>query len=367
VNQQKLALLFALQEQPIAPAAQLAKEIGVTPPTARTWLKSLEDEKVYSGVQANLKFRRLGLEMDDFLLEVSSYDALKKIEKFCYAHPYTSYRARVFGGKTQGIILQFRQPDRARKHLESALEKMKKAGLITRIRELPTLGIAYGSIYTRPRLEAWDSENLTWHFDWDKWWEDATEPADNEMFLPREPPSPIDVDLRDVQLIEQLTLNARRKNVELIRAIKLNPNMKGVQQDVSTRLSRIDHELVEDYRVYINWNHFDIYNTPFVIAKSASRQTRKLITHLKDSKFPFSSSIRETPDGFVWSARLPSAHLSELVSLVWRITESYEILSIDYKHSMWYGLWAGAFDEEKKDWKTDKAFCLEEPLSAIDL
>ncbi len=367
MNQQKLALLFALQEQPTAPAAQLAKEVGVTPPTARAWLSALEKDKVYSGVQANLRIRRLGLEMDDFLLDVTSYDALQKIEKFCYAHPYVSYRARVFGGKTQGIILQFRQPDAARQHLEAALERMMRVGLISQIRELPTLGTSYGSTYTRPRLEAWNAENLAWNFDWEKWWKDAPDEPKSASPELVDAPEPFQVDFRDVQLIGELTLNARRKNVDLIRAIKLDPERKGVQQEISSRLSTINNELIESYRVYINWNHFDIYNTPFVIAKAENKQTRKLIAHLKNSKFPFSSSIRETPDGFVWSARLPSAHLSELVSLVWQITDSYELLSLDYKHSMWYGLWAETFDKEKRKWKTDKDFCMKEPLKTIGL
>ncbi len=367
VNQQKLALLFALQEQPTAPAVQLANEVGVTPPTARSWLRELEADKVYSGVQANLRIKKLGLEMDDFLVLVSSYDALQKIEKFCYYHPYTSYRARIFGGKTQGIILQFRQPDAARQHLEDSFEIMKKRGIITELRELPTLVSTYGSIYTSPKLEAWDPDSLSWSFDWENWWEKAPENPEYEKHSENEEKDIIKVDFRDVQLIEQLTMNARRKNVDLIRSINLNPDEKGVQQEISGRLSRINEALVESYRVYINWNHFDIYNTPFVIAKTRSENSRRLISHLKHSRFPFSSSIRETPDGFVWSARLPSAHLSELVSLIWRITDSYEILNIDYKHSMWYGLWAGAFDGEELRWKTEREFCLEKPLESIGL
>ena len=107
MNTDKLKLLLALQEDPVAPAAELAKQVGVTPPTARAWLDSLRDDKVYVSVQANILGRRLGLETDDFLLKVDSYDSLEKIEQFCEAHPYTSYRARVFGGDDHGIMVQF--------------------------------------------------------------------------------------------------------------------------------------------------------------------------------------------------------------------------------------------------------------------
>jgi DNA-binding Lrp family transcriptional regulator len=375
VNQEKLALLFALQEQPIAPAAKLAKaaaaklnkEVPITPPTARAWLESFKEEKVYGGIQSNLRVHRLGLEMYDFFVGVDEYDSLRNIETFCEEHPYTSYRARVFGGTTNGMLLQFRQPIAANEHLQKAFYKMMKANLITSIRELPTLQTIFGSTYTRPRLEAWNPEKMGWEFDWEKWWRKAPKKSKDVHSGTVEEKDRIDLDALDAKLLQEMTMNARRKNVDIIRAVGLNPDEKGVQQNVSTRLSRLKNEVVESYRVYINWDHFDIYNTPLVVAKADSKMTRQLISHLKDSEFPFSSSIRETQEGFVWSARLPSAHLSELVSLVWRVAESHELLIIDYKHSQWYGLWAEAFDGEKKDWRTEKEFCHDGPLGKIGL
>lgn len=366
MKDQKLALLFALQEQPIAPAAKLADEAGVTPPTARAWLDELSKDEVYRGVQANLRIRKLGLEMDDFLVGVSSYDALKSIERFCDEHPYTSYRARVYGGQTQGMILQFRQPDSARKHLERALSRMMRAGMITSIRELPTLRAVYGSTYTRPRLERWIPERMVWDFDWEGWWKEAHERELGEPIQAADD-TRIEFDSTDVKIIQEITMNARRKNVDIIRAMGLDPDAKGVQQDISSRLNRLKAEVVESYRVFINWTHFDVYNTAFVIAKAGEDTSRKLVNHLRTSEFPFGSSIRQTPDGFVWSARLPSAHLSELISLVWRISDSFELLTIDYKHSETYGLWQGAFDQDASDWRTDKEFCLDAPLKSIGL
>jgi len=119
--------------------------------------------------------------------------------------------------------------------------------------------------------------------------------------------------------------------------------------------------------VFINWTHFDVYNTPIIIAEAEEDVTDRLISYLSVSKFPFGSSIRKTEAGFIWSARLPSAHLSELLSLVWKIARRHEILIIDYKHSQGYGLWAEAFNSETKSWKSDKEFCLDAPLKSIGL
>ncbi len=366
MNADKLGLLFALQENPTASAVSLAKKINKTPPTARAWLDSLRKEQVYGGVQASLRVRRIGMEMDDFLLDVDSYSAVKKIERFCDEHPYTSYRARIFGGESQGLMLQFRQPDKARVHLLEALNLMKKKGVIKGIRELPTLSAEYGSTYTRPRLEAWDSERLVWNFDWDKWWKNApTKVATIESVT--DDIEKTELDKIDAKLLEEMTKNARRKNTQIIDAMGLDKDKMGVQQLISQKIKRLEEEVIESYRVVINWTYFDVYNTPFIIAKAEEDTTDRLIAHLTASEFPFGSTIRKTTDGFVWSARLASAHLSEMIALVWQLTKNYEVLMIDYKHSELYGLWAETFDEKTNDWKTDREFCFIKPMKSIGL
>ncbi len=367
MNKQKLSLLFALQQEPTASAVALAKKVvpEITPPTARAWLESLRKEQVYMGIRASLIVRKLGLEMDDFLVRVDSYDSVKQIEKFCDAHPYTSYRARVYGGEIQGLLLQFRQPDAAREYLLDALNIMKEKDVIKDIREIPTLSAEYGSTYTRPRLEAWDPENLVWRFDWDKWWGAAPKGSTLPKSSRIQDNERVELDELDATLLEQLTKNARRKNTEIIDSIGLDKDKMGVQQKVSQKIKRLDSDVIGSYRVFINWTHFDVYNTPLIIAKSEEGVTDRLISHLESSDFPFGSTIRKTSDGYIWSARLPSAHLSELIALVWKISQSYELLIIDYKHSELYGLWAETFDKVLSDWKTDREFCLEQPLRKI--
>jgi len=367
VNTEKLKLLFALLEQPVAPASVLAKQVGVTAPTARAWLESLKKEQVIASVHANFKSRRIGLELDDFVLQVTSYEALEKIEQFCWNHPYTSYKARVFGGKIQGIMLQFRQPDNARPHLLKAFDVMKRGGLITHIRELPTLNEEYGSSFTRPRIDAWDPEVMGWQFDWEKWWNACPKEVQKRPNVPKRADELVPLDELDVKLLQEISVDARRKNIEILEAIGLDKTEPGIQQRISSKLKRLDEEVVESYRLYINWTHFDVYNTPLIIAEAEEEITDRLISYLSTSKFPFSSSIRKISSGFIWSARLPSAHLSELLSLVWKITKSHEILIIDYKQSQIYGLWAEAFDPESNSWRSDREYCLDSPLKAIGL
>ena len=367
MNTERLKLLFALQEQPIAPASTLAKQIGVTAPTARAWLESLLKEQVFVGVNANLRSRRIGLELDDFVLQVTSHNALEKIEEFCEAHPYTSYRSRVFGGNTRGIMLQFRQPDAARPHLLEAFDVMKRNGLISEVRELPTLNEEYGSSFTRPRIEAWNPDTMGWKFDWNKWWSACPKKIQSKQKTQTMDKELVPLDELDVRIIQEISMNARRKNIEIIEALGLDKTAPGIQQKVSSKLKRLSEEVVESYRLYINWTHFDVYNMPIIIAQAEEDVTDRLIAYLSASKFPFASSIRKIESGFIWSARLPSAHLSELLSLVWKITKSHEILIIDYKHSQVYGLWAETFDPDTNSWKNDREFCLISPLKSIGL
>ncbi|MGY5879758.1 MAG: hypothetical protein RTV31_05880 [Candidatus Thorarchaeota archaeon] len=367
MNTERLKLLFALQEQPIAPASTLAKQVGITAPTARAWLESLIKEQVFVGVHSNLRSRRIGLELDDFVLQVTSHDALEKIEKFCWNHPYTSYRARVFGGNTRGIMLQFRQPDAARPHLLEAFDVMKRNGLISEVRELPTLDEEYGSSFTSPRIDAWNPDTMGWKFDWDEWWSACPKKIQLKQKTQAKMDELVPLDELDVRIIQEISINARRKNIEIIEALGMDKAASGIQQKISSKLKRLSEEVVESYRLYINWTHFDVYNMPIIIAESEEDVTDRLIAYLSTSKFPFASSIRKIESGFIWSARLPSAHLSELLSLVWRIAKRHEILIIDYKHSQVYGLWAETFDGKTNSWKTDREFCLDTPLKSIGL
>ncbi|TFF91461.1 hypothetical protein EU545_03980 [Candidatus Thorarchaeota archaeon] len=353
----------------MSPAVRLAKEVGVSTPTAISWLDKMRDEEVFRGVKANLRVHDLGLEIYDFLLEVSSFEALERIEKFCEVHPYTLYRARVYGGDHRGILIQFRQPDTAFPHLQTALQVMKREGLVNGIRELPTLRSIYGSTHTTPLLSAWDPDRMVWLFDWQSWWE--TEPQRSARDIPsaaedRQPPQPLDLDYLDAQILQALTADARRKNIDIIRSVGLDPREGSIQQRVSKKIKRLK-AAVESYRVFINWTYFDVYNTPMIMARADSETTDRLIAKLKGGGFPFSSSIRKTTEGFVWFARLPSAHFSELVTLVWRIADSYELLIMDYRHSQTYGLWAETLDKESEEWKTGREFCLDIPLQEIGL
>ena len=364
MNQDRLKLLFALQEDPIASAAALGRVVGITPPTAKAWLEQFKKDLVYTGVHADLRVRRLGLEIDDFLIHPTSYDALVKIERFCDQHPYTLYRARVFGGDVQGLFIQFRQPDVARLHLESAFQVMMDQGIAKQIRELPTLRAEYGSAYTFPQLNAWNPEKLSWDFDWNAWWKRAPK---GDFDLSVEPASDLklELDSLDVRLLAELTRDSRQKNIDIIANIGLNKDKMGVQQKISNRIKRLNQEAIESYRVFINWTHFDVYNSSLILAEAENEVSDRLIKHLRQEPFPFGSGIRKTPKGFAWSARMPSSHLSELISLVWRISEKFEVLSIDYRNSEFYGLWAETFNNKTQDWRTDRDFCLVGPLKAL--
>ncbi len=365
-----LKLLFKLQEMPMAPAKKLAEEIGKSTPTVIAWLERLAQEQVYMGVKPDLKIHRMGLEIYDYLLEISSYESLTRIEKFCEVHPYTLYRSRVFGGKYHGMLVQFRQPPEAFPFLERAFERMRDEGLIRSAREIPSLKEVYGSIYTRPRLDAWDPERMTWRFDWEKWWSQeprkGSKKSSQGMGGEASASDMFELDYLDAQILQHLTDNARQKNIDIIRKLGFDPRKGSIQQKISKRILRL-HDVIDSFRVFINWTHFDVYNTPMLIVKARQEKTDRLIAKLREGTFPFSSSVRKTPEGFVWYARLPSAHFSELMSLIWQLVEEYQLLIIDYKHSQTYGLWAETIDKQTGEWKSDEEFCLKRPLKDIGL
>ena len=60
---------------------------------------------------------------------VRSLENLEMVEKSCWEHPYTIYRARAFGGMF-GIFLQFNIPKGSFSNLMLFMEGLRKEGYI---------------------------------------------------------------------------------------------------------------------------------------------------------------------------------------------------------------------------------------------
>lgn len=352
LERKDLSLLIALQQDPLAPASTLAKTINLSTPTIISKLENLQQEKAYYNVSADLKSEALELELVDVFFEI---DELKDVEYFeksiCYNHPYTRFRIRSFGA-TNGLFVQFRIPQGTIALLTELFETLQ---LKNRIQSyfIPTIINTSKTINTRANLKNWNNDKLNWFFDWNDWLsklqKQPTKMIDKkpvQSFLSK-------MDEIDMALLEQITMNARRKNTEIMDALNLDKSETGIPQKISRKLKFINKKIIEQYRVFLRWEAFEIYNSFLVLAECDEPIRNKLQNLLENEPIPFESNYKNTEEGFRWYIRCPASHFSNIAEIIWKLSHKTHFYFLDYKKSMNYGLWKGAFDSLNKQWRLD--------------
>ena len=121
---------------------------------------------------------------------------------------------------------------------------------------------------------------------------------------------------------------------------------------VSRKLKFLDKAVISQYRVFLRWEPFEIYNSFLVICECEDKISFKLQNLLHENPIPFESTYKITENGFLWYLRCPASHFSDISAIIWSISKSVKFYYLDYKKSQYYGLWKGAFDYDNQQWST---------------
>ncbi|TFH03929.1 MAG: hypothetical protein E4H14_15770, partial [Candidatus Thorarchaeota archaeon] len=350
-----LTLLIALQENPMGRIEQIAGRVNLSRTTVSRDLKWLCGEhpnspRRFFRVGPDFNESALGLETVDVFLETSNFESLIDLEKICDSHPYIKYRARCFGGHL-GLFSQFRIPIGSAFLIESLLKKIKMKKHILNYEILPTIGVK--PIFSVTRLEHWNSESLTWDFDWNKWamTKGRKTPATKEM----EDSLTNILESRDIDILNQLGHGARRTQKDIITSLE-NSGVEITTQDLSRRLALLNERFIRDYIVYLDTDAFDLYSNVILTAKCDSEFAKLLEMRMISNPIPFQSTLKVKNGFLLWFLRLPPSHLSTFLAYLLEQVNDLNVSLLDYLSSEVYGVWSGAFDESKKSWKRDQKF-----------
>ena len=352
INEKDLRILIALQENPLAPASEIAKAVKLSTPTVISRLKMLRKNKDYYSVIADLKPSALELEIVDVLLEINRLKDIEFVEqRICYNHPFTLFRIRCLG-KFNGLYLQFRIPNQTRTLLLELFESLKAEGQIQNY-FLPQTLPNTSTIYTRANLANWEQKLMHWKFDWEDWFAKVLKTTSKKILEENSPSILERIDELDIALLAELTMNARRKNIDLMDALKLNKKAIGFPQKISRKLAFIKQRAIAQYRVFLRWEPFEIYNSFLAIGECDGGTCYKLQNLLKEEPIPFESTYKVTASGFLWYIRCPAPHFSNLSEFLWKVSKKVDFYFLDYKKAEFYGLWKEAFDTHTHQWKTE--------------
>lgn len=352
IEERDLELLIALQENPLAPASKLAKTVNLSTPTVITKLDLLKKDKSYYNVFAHVVPETLGLEIIDILVEIDSIENTEFFEKeICYKHPYTLFRIRCFG-PFNGLFVQFRIPKNSREILLDLFEQLKRKGKISNY-FIPNIELNLLTVFTKANLTNWQAKLMRWNFDWNTWIEKLRKMDSKAIQKPTTKSIINNLDELDIALLQEITMNARRKNTEIMDSLKLDREVVGLQQKVSRKFKFLDKQVISQYRVFLRWETFEIYNSFLILCECDNEISNKLQNLLIKNPIPFESTYKITKNGFLWYLRCPASHFSDVSAIIWSISTKVKFYYLDYKKSQYYGLWKGAFDSSKNKWSTE--------------
>lgn len=337
---------------------EIAAHVQMSKTTVASYLKWLsgakKSSKRYFRVIPHLDEDALGMHTVDVFFETPTNESLKAVELLCDEHPYTKYRARSYGGGSE-VFAQFRIPKGSMHLLRRFLDTSKKKSTFKDYRLLPTENTR--TLFTVPQLEFWNIESFSWDFNWNKWLKQLSAISID----PVEPPNGSKIDLlskSDVSILSSISTNGiRRKQKDIMQELK-GMGVEFTSQEFSRRMQLLKEHFILQYHVYIDSDTFDLYSNVVITANCDPDFSSAFQSLIKTRPFPFRTTLRMTDDFMFWYLRLPSGHLSKLLSILHENVENLRLSTIDYEKTSVYGIWDEAFDEERNQWRTDPRFMM---------
>jgi DNA-binding Lrp family transcriptional regulator len=379
LDSKDIEILLLLQENPLAKLSDIAEVIDLSVSNTSARLETLEKKKeAFQGVRASLNLDAMQLELHNLLFKVSSKKALDYMEtEFSFNHPYLIYRVRC-NGPFPGLYMQFRTPICGLNYIEELAGILKSKGIIDNYYYI-SRNKEEKDVRIKSSIRSWDSSKGQWTFDWDIW-KRGFENASSEKLPKNQTSESILNQLSDldIKLLSQFLSDARRKNIDMIRNLKLGKD-SGVAQKVSRRLKFLKEHAISDYRVFLKYTDFDLYQTVLIqgycrdeiplklrnyLMKSSNEETKSNVK--RNTVFPFQCSYFITNDGFYWYVRAPPKHISELLDFVWEICPEHKLFLLDYRFSKRYPLWDETFDAENHKWKKNYDFMIKSVLDSLE-
>ncbi len=370
IDAKDLEILLVIQDKPLATLSQIAMHIDMSVSNISARLHRLEHEyKHFQGVQIDLQNDALELDIFDFIFHIKDMKSLLLFEKkFGHYHPYLRYRVRCNGHKN-GLYLQFRAPKEGLNYIEELANILVDKKILENYQHIKR-NPNYNPVRVSSSLRSWNPEKKNWEFDWIQWKQEikdsSVNTAPNKEPIKSNHPEMTEL---DVKLLAQLTLNARNKNVNIMKNIGLDVE-PGTAQKVSRRIRFLKEKAIKNYRINLHWSNFFLYQSLIVRGYNGNGNANKIYNYIKnndneDIRFPFRCNYFLADDGFFWYVRAPPNHLSEFTNFIWEVCPDFELYSLDYKHSQVYGLWDQTFDAEKKNWKVNYDFMIDSVLKKM--
>ncbi|MHA1864956.1 MAG: winged helix-turn-helix transcriptional regulator [Candidatus Heimdallarchaeaceae archaeon] len=373
ITYQDYEILLLLQNEPTISFNQIAKKLGITPPTAKKKVESLKKRNIYRGKAVLYKPESLNLTRYFFILYTPSLESLQYLEAALKYHPYIISRTRFYGSRL-GVFAQFNYPKEKTELLFAFIDALKKEGFVSSY-------LYYESLGSRRTMQI-DLERLSlssfrWTFDWEKCYSKLL--TINPSPLPSPSPSVLDkMKPVDFKILEILTRGKIPKNDggfdSEITQKKISNYLNIETTEIWRRYHFLQENVLSGYSSRFSREFFNINSEKiiFMTFKDETKLTRcfTLFTDEKEGP-PFRYHIEAYRDSkdrkqLILYVSLPQYHEAHLIYTLSK-TASLRVYNVDTigKSSVSYSFYSEAFDFKKKKWKVEDQFVLDGPLKEI--
>jgi len=347
VDNADLKILTALGRNPLGTVQEIGAGTGMTSATVSIRLKKLRQTGALFAVSGQIAYSVLGLEPVVVFLE-APFRSLVRLESLCDRHPYTRYRVRCIG-YFNGLYALFSVPEGKISDLAEFLSLLK-GDVVTDYRINASTG---GWSYSEADYSLYEISNDHWAFDWGEW----ERKVDAMDVIPPQRKQSASILSRlgekDLKILEQLTIDSRRKGNQIAAAVGITP------YNFTRRMQFLtDNRALDSYRVIVDKGVSRLMTTFMFLCQCPQDETRRFAAAF--TQLPFQSTLIPTSQGFFTQASIPPLDLPILGSILQRRCQKVESLWSDYRSSMRYYFWPGAYREGA--WETSRGFMIEDVL-----
>lgn len=361
-------VLIALEEKPLATYDELASMTDLSKSVVFGIVKKLEgppNSIPYFQVKSLPHLYNLGLQRVDVIVKADSEKKLQIIKKLGDEHPYIVFYNRTYGD-VNGMLIQLTNPIGSDNLIQTLFQKMKNFGQID---DFKILQYSVPSVYSTIKIDAWDSEYLSWNFSWEDWFEKNNRTApitSNHSIKQLELPGSAKnwIKKQDIAIIGELSWNARRKNSDMIAKLKTR-GWEITDPTFSRRLKLVKEECIETHRAIINPINFDILNTFLIWGYGEEKELQNIKTLMELNPIPFLSTLKIDGYKLYWYLHLPTSQMSDLLFYLRPKLQELHINYIDSPRTQTYLLNADAWDEKTQNWIIDEDFYINQVLGSL--
>jgi DNA-binding Lrp family transcriptional regulator len=316
---------------------------------------NIKSPQINGFVSSQISYSTVGLQQIAVFMAVPQRN-LEIVEKMCDIHPYTTYMVRCLG-TTNGIFALFAIPANSLYLLRRLLEIMKEKGIFT---NFSYSSEANQQIYTEADFRLYDNRTGTWNFDWDGWRDMIIK--GNPFELKPLPPSVLHrMRPEDMQILNQLSIDARKERKEIAEEIGIQP------YHLSRRLKFYhQNNVIASYRIIHGLASLNLV-TPALVECMVDGEVKERIAYAA-SRLPFQGNFISTEKGFIFYSTLPAPDFPKLAGALLEQAAEADLMWCDYASSVRFWFDSDAESNFRNgSWLATKEFMLDNVLEGIGL